>query len=339
MINVIVSKFGVLKNGEEVLAYCIKNDFLDLEILSYGGTIKSLKTPDKNGNFKNIVLGYESLKEYEEDQCHHACITGRIAGRTKDGVLNIKGKEYQLEKNSGNNNLHGGENGIDKKNWKGYIEYVDNRCVVLTLRYKSLHMEEGFPGEVDFIVKYIVRDNNVTIEYTGIPDRDTYINLTNHAYFNLSGDFSKTIENQKLKLYMDGYGEVNNETLPIKYEKENILIDKNKENILKDIFNSDNPQVKIVGGGIDHPFILSKDELIDGYLKDDESGRILKFKTDQPVVVVYTGNFLEKKHTGICFETQDYPDIFNFMPMKAEIHNERNIYYQKTTFIFEKEAQ
>lgn len=330
-----VKKFGLLKNGEEVLKFKIKNKYLHLEILSLGGIIKKLKTPDKNGNFENIVLGYETLEEYENDNNHFSCITGRNAGRIKNGVLEINKEIYNLEKNNGNNNLHGGLNSLNKKNWKGSFTSVEENRAVLSLEYFSPHLENGFPGNVNFKVNYIIDKNTLTIEYCGESDRDTYINLTNHAYFNLSGNKKEKIYDQELELFIDGYGEVNEETLPVKYDYDKCILEKNKINRLKDIIESDNPQIKIVGNGIDHPFILSKRDIIDGILKDEKSGRVLKFKTDQPVVVVYTGNFLENKYTGICFETQDYPDVFNSIPEKINIFNKTNKYYQKTTFGFE----
>lgn len=330
-----VAKFGLLENGKEVFNYKIKNKYLEIEILSLGGIIKSLKVPDKNGVFENIVLGYETLKEYENDRNHYSCITGRNAGRIKNGILKIDEIEYFLEKNNGNNNLHGGPNGLNKMNWEGEFLSVKENKAILSLKLRSEHLESGFPGNVEFTVNYIVDKNTLTLEYFGNSDRNTYINLTNHAYFNLTGNHEKNILNMDLDLKVIGYGKVDKETLPIEYDYEECIIEKNKKNRLKNIIKSGHEQVEIVGGGIDHPFILSKDNIYDGVLVDEESGRVLKFKTDQPVVVIYTGNFLDIKHTGICFETQDYPDVFNSIPEKINIYNEKNKYYQKTTFGFE----
>lgn len=329
-----VLKFGQTSFGEDVFLYNFSNKYIDIEILSYGGVIKSLKVPDRNGNFENVVLGYNSLKEYENDPYHYACITGRIAGRTKDAILKIDEIEYQLSKNNGKNNLHGGDKTLHNRNWQSKAEIVEGEGV-LTLETFSPHLEEGFPGNVNFKVIYRINKNKLTIEYNGFSDRNTYLNLTNHAYFNLSGNFKETVASQDVKINAESYGWVNEETLPISIEKENLFIKMSEYSNLNEILESEHQQVKIVGGGIDHPFILSKASEYDVELKDERSGRVLFVKTDQPVAVIYTGNFLEKKYNGICFEMQDYPDIQNFMPSKLKIYNKIEKYQQNTEFLFD----
>ncbi|WP_297597211.1 aldose epimerase family protein [uncultured Cetobacterium sp.] len=329
-----ISIFGKTSDGEDVLLYNFLNEYIDVEILSYGGIIKSLKVPDRYGIFENVVLGYESFREYENDLCHHACITGRVAGRTKDAVLEINEKKYPLSKNNGKNNLHGGENTIHNRNWRACGEVVDNEGI-LTLETFSPHLEEGFPGNVEFKVIYRIQKNKLVIEYVGYPDRETYLNLTNHAYFNLSGNAKEKILFQEVLINGIGYGKVDNETLPVSVEKEDLFVKMSKYSKLNDIVKSKHSQVEIVGGGIDHPFILSKLDNYDVSLKDEKSGRVLFVKSDQPVAVIYTGNFLEEKYNGICFEMQDYPDIQNFMPTKIKIYNKSKPYQQNTEFLFD----
>ena len=205
---------------------------------------------------------------------------------------------------------------------------------IIELKYKSPHVESDFPGEVVFEGKYFLEKNTLARECSGKSDRDTYINLTNHTYFNLSGDAKNTIKNNLLKINAKGYGWVDEETLPQKMEREDSFIKFKTFEKLENIFETNHEQVKIVGGGIDHPFELSKDSEFDIELKDEESGRSIKVKTTEPVAVVYTGNFLDKKHNGICFETQDYPDVFNFMPEKAKLYNNELKYNTKTIFYF-----
>ncbi|MGL5278478.1 MAG: aldose epimerase family protein [Cetobacterium sp.] len=328
-----ITEFGRTFNGEQVFLYSLKNEFVDLEIISLGGIIKSLKTPDKNGNFENIVLGYKTLLEYEKNEYFYGCITGRVAGRTKNGVLKIGDEIYELEKNNGGNNLHGGPSGLNTKVWEGGAKVSDDKGVV-TLTYKSPHLENGFPGEVDFKVIYTLEKNELKIEYFGDSDRDTYINLTNHTYFNLSGNAKYDIKEQFLKVNAKGYGWVDENTVPLKMEREDNFLNFENFQKLRDILQLSHKQIEIVGGGIDHPFELSKKYNFDIELKDEESGRNIKVKSSEPVAVIYTGNFLDKKHNGICFEMQDYPDIFNFMPEKAKIYNNKIEYYTYTTFEF-----
>lgn len=328
-----VCEFGETSSNEKVFLYNLKNEYVDLEIISLGGIIKSLKTADNNNKYENIVLGYETLKEYEQNEYFYGCITGRVAGRIKDGVLKIGDEVFELEKNNGGNNLHGGSNSLNTKVWNGEAKVYGDKGV-LTLTYKSPHLENGFPGEVEFKVVYTLEKNMLKIEYFGKSDRDTYINLTNHTYFNLNGNAKTNIKEQILKINAKGYGWVNENTLPIKMERENNFIKFETYEKLNSVLESSHEQVEIVGGGIDHPFELSKKFDFDVELKDEVTGRDIKVKSSEPVAVIYTGNFLDKKHNGICFEMQDYPDIFNFMPEKAKIYNKKLDYYAYTTFTF-----
>ena len=332
-------KFGMTKNNEEVINYTIEAQNIKVEILNYGCTIKSIYTPDRNGNLENIVLGFKKLEDYEKENTPYlGCIVGRIAGRTKEGLLKIGDKKYQLSKNNGNNNLHGGNNGLHRKVWESYAVLADNKAV-LTFKTTSPHMEEGFPGTVEFTIKYTIDENSITIEYLGIPDRETYMNLTNHAYFNLSGNVKTDILQQEIRLNATGYYSVDKETLPLELVKEDEIFSSHKSICLGKILEINNKQIEIAGGGYDHPFLLSKQEKIDGYAIDRNSGRKLEFMTDQPVAVFYTGNYLAEstdypKHGGFCLETQDYPDIVNLCPENMKIYSPKNIYTQKTTYVF-----
>ncbi len=328
-----VSEFGKTKSGEEVSIFEFKNEFVELEIISYGGVIKSLKTADKNGEFENVVLGYEILKEYEEDECYLGAITGRVAGRIKDGVLKIGESIYNLEKNNSGNNLHGGPEGLNTRVWKVKGEVVGEKGI-LTLFYKSSHLESGFPGEVDFTVQYTLEKNILKIDYIGESDRDTYLNLTNHSYFNLSGDNKRDIKSSDLKVNASAYGVVDETTLPLKLEEISDFLKFNVFEKLEDVLNRESSQLSIVGGGIDHPFEMSKKSEYDIELRDEISGRSMKVKSSEPVAVIYTGNYLDKKHNGICFEMQDYPDVNNFLPERVKIYNKNLVYSAETIFIF-----
>ena len=345
MISTDVKEWGITKKGEQVYCYTLKNEFLEVNILNYGGVIQKIMMPDKNGKFENIVLGFDDIKGYEERSPHFGAIVGRTAGRIKKGELYINGTLYQLETNNCGNNLHGYPEFYGQKIWDCEILEEEERAVLI-LKRTSPHLEAGYPGKIDFTVKYILDKNSLILEYEGIPDRDTYMSLTNHTYFNLSGDYKKDIGNQKITLACDEYLEVDEETLPVKISKvDNSIFDLRKGRTFNDVFSSDEEQVKIVNGGIDHPFVLSHKEDLDAVCIDEESGRILEMKTDQPAVVIYTGNWLDevgvisgnvvcRNHFGFCLETQDYPDVLKFIPEKSKIYNENKKYMQKTTFIF-----
>lgn len=331
--KITVAEFGKTEDGVQIFLYNLKNEYVDLEVISYGGIIKSLKTADKEGVFENVVLGYETLKEYEACEYYFGAITGRVAGRIKDGVLKIGEEVYNLEKNNGGNNLHGGPQGLNGRVWEGATSTL-GEAGVLTLTYKSPHLESGFPGEVDFEVKYSLEKNILKIEYSGKSDRDTYINLTNHSYFNLSGDLKRTIKDSDLKVNASAYGVVDETTLPVSLEAACSFLKFNEFQNLGEVLEKSDSQIEIVGGGMDHPFEMSKKAQYDIEFKDEIAGRVMKVKSSEPVAVIYTGNYLDKKHNGICFEMQDYPDVINFLPEKAKIYNKNSVYKAETIFIF-----
>lgn len=336
--------FGKTKNNETVYLYELYNSYIKIEILSYGGIIRKLETPDKNGIFETIVLGYETLKEYEDNPAYLGCITGRIAGRTKNGILNINGTIYELEKNNGSNNLHGGINSLNKKNWSSSTTENENESI-LTLEYTSPHLENFFPGTINFKVKYILEDNSLTIVYEGISDQPTFINLTNHSYFNLSGNFKRDISKQKITLSAEKYLEIAEDSLPTKFSTvTDTPFDLREFKTFENAINSAHPQILAANHGFDHAFSLNL-EKHHCKIIDEISGRVLEMTTDQPSVVIYTGNFLDgagtllngvnlKNHLGFCLETQNYPDVFNVAPSFAKIFDSNNIYTQKTTFTF-----
>ncbi|SJZ71217.1 aldose 1-epimerase [Cetobacterium ceti] len=342
--EIIVKKWGHTKDKEEVLLYKVKNEFLHIEFLNYGGIIRKISTPDKNGNFENIVLGFNSIEEYEENPAYFGAIIGRNAGRIKSGLLKIKDKVYNLNLNNGNNNIHGGIKGLHNKIWKSSYEIINNKFT-LTLKTTSSHLEEGFPGNINFTVIYILEENTLSINYLGTTDMPTYLNLTNHTYFNLSGNLKNNILSHKIKLNSEKYIQVDSETLPreITLGKDSFNLKEYK--FFKDIFNSKEDQIEIANKGFDHPFILEKNKELDGVIIDSLSKRKIEFFTDQPVVVIYTGNYLQEiknvydhisgeKYLGFCLETQDYPDVLNFLPNLGKITTKDNPYIQNTKFIF-----
>ena len=337
--------WGKTKKNEEVFLYTLKNEFLEVEVLNYGGIIKSILASDKNGKKENVVLSLPTIEDYEKRSPYFGAIVGRNAGRIKDGILKIDGVEYALEKNSGNNSLHGGIDNFSHKIWKVEKEIQgDKGILILTL--KSPHLEEGFPGNVEITVKYTLYKNELWLDYKGTSDRKTYLNLTNHSYFNLSGNFANNVKNQYLTLNSKEFIAVDEQTLPVEIRKvDNTPFDFRNSKLLEEVFNSSYDQVSIVNNGIDHPFILDKKKNHQIILEDRSNGRVLEIETDQPAVVIYSGNYLHEvgdlehkvkceKYMGICFETQNYADAINFLPDKAVLTSPEKEYTQETKYIF-----
>lgn len=338
--------FGKTERGGDVYSYTLSNDFLKVEILNLGGIIRGVYLLEDEKK-ENLVLSYDDVRSYEISTTYFGAITGRVAGRIKNAVLKIGEKSYQLEKNDGNNNLHGGIKSLNSKVWDVIYYENNNEKQKLVLKYTSPHLENNFPATVDFEVSYTLNENNIIIEYLAVPDRETYINLTNHTYFNLTGNAKNNILNEKIYIEADDFIEVDKETIPTKISKVYGAFDLKAGKEFSDIFSSTDIQNTNVGNGIDHGFVLNKDKKIKCRCEDLENNRMLEIETDQPVVVMYTGNYLEgtptlsgniipKKYYGFCLETQDYPDVYNIKQESMKIYSPDNHYTQKSIYRFKK---
>ena len=340
-------KFGRLKTGEEVYKYSLKNKELEINILNYGGIITEIFTPDRKGKKENIVLGYDNILDYEERSPYFGALTGRIAGRIENAQFKLGDIIYSLDKNNGKNSLHGGIKGLDKRIWD-VIEVKNG----IELTYESLHMEEGFPAKVKFSVRYILTDNNLEISYLGTPDRESILNLTNHTYFNLSGDCKEDILTHELYIDSDRILFLDENSIP--HGKTFNVIGtpfdfKKPKKIGKDI-NCNNLQLK-VAKGYDHPFILNKKNKLEIFLSHKETGRKLEIFTDQKAVVLYTGNHLgknegklscgmiAKERLGVCLETQDLPNNVNVEAFETNIYTPKNLYRAVTKYKFMIESE
>ena len=210
MINVEKSLFGKYE-GQDVYKYELKNsNGFQVNILNFGGIITEIFVKNREGQFKNVVLGYENFEDYVGNGAYPGSIIGRTAGRIGNGIFSIDGIIYDLNKNNGENSLHGGNKGLNTKIFN--VRELGNG---IELSYKSPHMEEGYPGNVNFEICYLINESNhLTIEYRAVSDRKTYINLTNHTYFNLSGDMEKNGDDQILKIDSDQICELSENMIP-----------------------------------------------------------------------------------------------------------------------------
>jgi aldose 1-epimerase len=327
---------------DTVYAYTIKNNKgLKAVISNYGGTLLSLWTPDKSGISGNIILGYDSLAGYrQKTNPYFGALIGRYANRIQHGTFQLDGKSYTLDLNDHGNALHGGLKGFDKVIWT--VNTVNDSS--LALSYLSRDGEEGYPGNLNVKVVYtITSENGLLIDYTALSDMKTPINLTNHAYFNLSAGKDSTILPEEIKINASRYTPVNDSLIPTGQ----ILTVNNTpfdfltvKKIGKDIDK--------VKGGYDHNFVINRKDsgmTVAAEVYDPGSGRRLIVKTTQPGIQFYTGNFLNGsltghdgkkivKHGALCLETQHFPDSPNQPSFPSTILGPGQTFHETTVYLF-----
>ncbi len=339
--------FGKTNDAQDVYAYTLKNkNGLSVKIINYGGIIVSINTPDKNGLFKDIVLGFENLNGYLENNYYFGCIIGRYSNRIDKGHFKIDGIDYQLNVNNGLNHLHGGFKGFDKALWDS--EIIENGQA-LKLNYLSKDGEENYSGNLKIEVIYLLNDNNeLEIKYQATTDKKTIINLTNHTYFNLLG--SGNILNHKLYINSDKYTPINENLIvtgEIKDVKDTPMDFTNLENMreiglrIKDDFEQ-----LVIAKGYDHNFVINKsDNNLAAKVYEEVSGRVIEMFTTEPALQFYSGNFLDSVNVnrknqdyifpqGFCLEAQHFPDSPNKKHFPTAILNPNEIYNQRTIYKF-----
>lgn len=340
---------GKMNNGEEVYKFLLKNDDCEIEIITLGGIVTSIKVPDKDNKLLDVALGFNSLEPYLDDHPYFGAIVGRYANRIDNGKFIIDNIEYNLDLNNNGTSLHGGIKGFDKVNWQvsGYDD-INNRFI--KLNYLSKDMEEGYPGNLNLYVIYSLSDENeLIVEYYADTDKTTILNLTQHSYFNLSGESSGDILNHNLEIYADSFLPVNKKIIP-SGEIRNVggtpFDFRNLKKIGRDI-NLDDNQL-ILGNGYDHCWVLND---FDGSVRkvatasSDKSGIKMELYTDQPGVQLYTGNFLNgslkskqdlkyEKRSGFCLETQHFPNSPNEDSFPSTYLKPAEKYKSKTVYKF-----
>lgn len=329
--ELIKDTFGII-NGKTVNLYkLINSNGIELCIIDYGCIITKLCTPDKNGKFENIVLGYNTLEEYISDDKYLGTVCGRVAGRIKNATFKLDDKTYNLTKNDGDNHLHGGVKGLSKVLWDS-THNLSSENAYVTFTYTSPDGEEGYPGTLNIEITYLLNEKNeLLISYKGNTNKKTLVNMTNHSYFNLSGNFKKNIMEHTLKLDSDKYLELDHDSTPTgKFiNVDNNPFDLRNGSVFKDIFN-------IIPSGIDHPFLLNNNFDNEIMLFDNESGRKLTIETDQKCVVVYTSNSMPAhlKNIAVCLETQGLPDAINHSNFPQTTIDINETYNAKTKYTF-----
>ena len=317
-------EFGATKNGEKASCYVLKNSKgMEAVVSDFGASLLKLYVPDKDGKTQDVVLGYETLEDYENGGDSLGATVGRVANRIGMAEFELNGKKYELTKNdNGKNTLHGGIDFYNKRMWD--VKEEDDTHVVFAL--VSPDGDQGFPGEVKIEVSYtITEENELKIHYHAIPDQDTLLNMTNHSYFNLSGHASGTAWNAKVWIDADAFTETDAELIPTGtvVPVEGTPMDFRKEKVVEKEIGADYTPLKLAGG-YDHNWVLNHKtgELsLSAKAMDEASGRVLEVYTDLPGIQFYTANFLThmegKNHAvydrrdAYCFESQYFPDAVN----------------------------
>lgn len=328
----IIQRIITTYNDQDVIEYEIKHkNGFSVSVQNYGGVISKIMTPDKYGAMQNVVL---SAQEFDSiNQFHLGAITGRVAGRIKNGMFSLNNCNYTLATNNGPNHLHGGLSGFNQKFWK--VKKVFNG---LELTYLSPHNEENYPGELLAKVSYLITNNyELTIQTEIISDSDSIANVTNHSYFDLSAGIDPM--SMELQIDADYFAPIDKDGCVINQlqKVENTHFDFRQPKSINYAFNQPDEQMIIANYGYDHPFLLNQNINHAVYLADKKhTGITLKIITDEPCCVIYTSNWLKpQKHAGICFETQKMPNAINWDIFRDSViikANENKI--NKTTWKF-----
>ncbi len=345
--KIIKTHFGSTA-GTEVYLFTLTNDLgLEVSITTYGGAVTALKVPDRHGAFGDIVLGFETLDKYVETPLYFGPLIGRHANRIAKGKFSLNGVDYQLEKNNGENHLHGGFKGFDKRVWNATEEHS---APALHLSYLSKDGEENYPGNLNADVKYTLSDNQLRIDYRATTDKDTIVNLTNHSYFNLKGD--GTILDHELTLNADSFTPVSKDLIPIGEIRsvEATPMDFRKSRPIGSQIDHPYDQLGFTGG-YDHNFVLND---YDGSLRsaarlyEATTGRVLEILTTEPGIQFYSGNFLDgslvgkngvvyERYGGLCLEPQHFPDAPNHPNFPSTVLRAGEEYRHTTVFRFSAE--
>ncbi|WP_034877852.1 aldose epimerase family protein [Endozoicomonas montiporae] len=340
--------FGQTSRGETVTRYTMTNaQGTEVSILNLGGIIQSLKTADKNGHFADIVLGCDSVADYEHQSAYLGALCGRHANRIREGQLVIDSRRYQLACNNGPNHLHGGSRGFNERIWSVSAEHNDSESRLI-LRYQSPDGEEGYPGNLDCEVTYCLNNRDeLTINYRAVTDKTTVVNLTNHSYFNLKG--SGNCLEHEVQLFADCFVPANASSIPLGEIRPvaGTPFDFTEPKMIGQDITADDLQL-LQARGYDHTWVLNQDNSPIkqcAIVKDPGNGRRLTVKTTQPGVQFYTGNFLEdipgkagrryNQQDGFCLETQHFPDAPNQPDFPSTELKPDETYHHTTVFAFD----
>jgi len=349
IIPIIQSVYGKLSDGSIVYRYKLTNVHgVQLDVITYGGRIVSLKVPNKDGDLENVVLGFDKLENYLEENPFFGALIGRYGNRIAKGKFSINGKTYNLATNNEPNHLHGGFKGFDSVLWKA--QPIEAKQPALKLTYLSRDGEEGYPGNLNVTVVYtLTSDNAVEVDYRATTDKTTIVNLTQHAYFNLAGDFNNNVLSHEVHINADAFLPIDETSIPTGEIRDvkGTPFDFKEPKLIGEQINETNEQLQF-GNGYDHCWVLNGKK---GNLRfaasafDKNSGRFMEVYSTEPGMQFYTGNYLDgtlpipkggtySSRSGFCFETQHFPDSPNKKEFPSVILNKGEPYQSKTVFKF-----
>ena len=345
-----VDSLGVMPSGEVINQYTLVNgNGLQLQVINLGGTITSLKVPDRQGKIEEVILGCDSLQDYLAGTPFFGVIVGRYGNRIANGTFELDGTRYQLARNNNGHHLHGGLKGFDKAYWK--IEPIPSDSgQAIRLSYLSRDMEEGYPGNLSVEVVYTLTDDNkLSIDYRATTDKPTVVNLTNHSYFNLTGDAKRDILDHELMLNATQFVPVDKGLIPLGSLEDvsGTPFDFREAHKIGERINENNPQL-VNGMGYDHCWVISGNagELrLGASVYEPTSGRVMEVYTTEPGVQFYTGNFLDgtkrgkggkmyNRRDGFCLETEHFPDSPNQPSFTSVVLRPCEVYHTRTVYAF-----
>ena len=340
--------FGLTSRGEEVSRYIMVNSQgMEVAILNIGGIIHSIRVFDRNGKLGDVVLGCDTVSDYELQDAYFGAICGRFSNRINKGQFSIAGEPLQLACNNNKNHLHGGEVGYSQRIWSVSVDDRETEAC-LYLRYFSEDGEEGYPGNLDIQVTYTLNENNeLVIDYRAETDRTTVVNLTNHSYFNLRSYGSS--HEHELTLLADHYIPIDATAIPTGEiaRVADTPMDFRQGKLIGEDIGADFEQVT-QALGFDHCWVLNSEEseVLKRFarVREPESGRVMTVSTTQPGVQFYSGNYLQglpakegnhyHKHDGFCLETQHFPDSPNQPHFPSTELQPGELYQHTTVYAF-----
>lgn len=344
-----VKEFGLTKDGVMASLYILKNSQgMEVHLTDFGALIQKVLVPTKDGKFIDVVLGHEEIEGYFNNDIALGGFIGRNANRIAGAKVVIDGVEYLLDKNNGENNLH---SGFTRSSYMMFEAEISEDEDLATVRFSRVfpHLEQGFPGNADISVAYgLNEENELIISYFGVSDEKTVINLTNHSYFNLNGQGSGSVHSHRLMIDADKFTPADENMIPTGEFRgvDGTPMDFRMEKRIGEEIDSDYEPLRLAGG-YDHNYVLktnSHETRKVARLTGDQTGIVMEVFTDMPGMQLYTGNFLDgrvgkegavyEKRTGVCFETQIFPNACNESKFKTSIIEAGEEYRSYTVFKF-----
>ena len=318
---------------------------MQISFLDYGGIITKISVPDQYETIENVVLGYKDLMDYEFNPNYFGALVGRVAGRIQNAAFILSNKHFQIEENENGHHLHGGSKGAHQVIWKT-VPFRTNSAIGVKLHHTFKEEDDLYPGNVPVTITYTLTDKNqFFIDYEATTDKPTILTITNHSYFNLSGNLKNTIHNHRVTINSSKFTELDSSMLPT-----GRLVDVTKTpfdfrdgKAIGDGITSNHEQIKLAGNGFDHFFVFDNPngEIT---IEEPNSRRTLSINTNQPGMVMYTANGLDKglelnhrlsdKYMGICFETQASPASLQHSSLPSIILLPNQVYKKQTQFTF-----